>query len=196
MTLRRKAHLVVGLVCGSLLLALPCYAADGIGLNRHSWDLAMRLVNFAILAFVIYRYGKDPLKNFLASKRASVVLSFEQIEEQREDIARQQEEQDALFAQMDEKLESIKSYYQRLAQDEKEKVMARAAATREHILKDAQQRADREFEKAKTVFRQEVVELAVQRAEQKIQQEITVADDNSLIQDYLGQLASVAKAGG
>lgn len=196
MTLCRKAHLVVGLVCGFLLLALPCYAAEGIGMNRHTWDMAMRLVNFGILAFVIYRYGKDPLKNFLASKRASIVLSFEQIEEQREDIARQQQEQDALFAQMDQKIESIRSYYHRLAADEKEKVMARAAATREHILKDAQQRADREFEKAKTMFRREVVELAVRRAEQKIQEEITVADDQSLIQDYLGQLASVAKAGG
>ena len=196
MTLCRKAHLVMGLVCGSLLLALPCYAADGVGFNRHTWDLAMRLVNFGILAFVIYRYGKDPFKNFLASKRASVVLSFEQIEEQREDIARQQEEQDALFAQMDQKIASINSYYQRLAEDEKEKVMARAAATREHILQDAQQRADREFEKAKGQFRQEVVDLAVRRAEEKIQQEITVTDDKGLINDYLGQLASVAKSGG
>lgn len=194
MTLCRKAHLVIGLVCGSVLLALPCFAADGVGFNRQTYDLVMRVVNFAILAYIIYRYGKDPLKDFLASKRASVVLSFEQIDEQKEEIARQHEEQNTLLAQMDQKIDSIRNYYHRLAQDEKEKIMARANATRDHILKDGQERADREFEKGKAEFRKDVVELAIQLAEQRIRQEITTTDNENLVQDYLGQLSSVAKS--
>jgi F-type H+-transporting ATPase subunit b len=162
-----KAHvgLVTAITC--IFVAIPCLAAEGGGLDRHSWDTIMRVINFGILAFVIYKYGKDPLVKFLASKRASVALSLEELQKERELLLQQQEEQNVLIAQIDEKIDGIIQYYHRLGHDEKEKILARAILQRDHMLEDARQRADREFEQAKTMFRAEVVELAMQLQSRK-----------------------------
>lgn len=191
MWLFKKAHVGLGTAIACFFVAVPCFAAEGGGFDRHTWDLIMRFVNFGILAFVIYRYGKDPLVKFLAGKRASVALSLEELQKEREFLARQQEEQNTLLGQIDVKIDSIKEYYHRLGQDEKEKVMARATMQRDHMLEDARQRADREFEKAKMKFRAEVVEMAMQLAEQRIRQNITVSDDRNLVNDYISQLSAI-----
>jgi len=193
MRLCKRAHvgLVTAIAC--IFVAIPCLAAEGGGVDRHSWDFILRIVNFAILAFVAYKYGKDPLVKFLASKRASVALSLEELQKERELLLQQQEEQNLLLAQIDEKIGGIKEYYHRLGQDEKDKILARATLQRDHMLEDARQRADREFEQAKVKFRAEVVEMAMELAEQRIRRIITVADDRNLVSDYIDQLSSIGE---
>lgn len=191
MLLFRKAHVGLGTAIACILLAIPCFAADGGGLDRQTWDFAMRIVNFAILAFIIYKYGKGPLVKFLASKRASVVLSLEELEKEKEYLAEQHDEQTDSLAKIDEKIESIRDYYRQLGHDEKQKIMERAELHRSQMLEDAQLRADREIEKAKAKFRSEVVEMAMSLAESRIRQNITVLDDRNLVQDYIAQLASL-----
>jgi len=191
MLLFRKAHVGLGTAVACILLAIPCFAAEGGGIDRPTWDFTMRIVNFAILAFVIYKFGKDPLVKFLAGKRASVVLSLEELEKEKEYLAQQHDEQAGSLANIDEKIDSIRDYYHQLGQDEKRKIMERAELHRGQMLEDAQLRADREIEKAKAKFRAEVVELALQLAESRIRQNITVSDDRSLVEDYIAQLASL-----
>lgn len=191
MLLFRKAHVGLGAAIACILLAIPCLAADGGGMDRHTWDFAMRIVNFAILAFIIYKYGKDPLFKFLASKRASVVLSLEELEKEKEYLAEQHDEQVDSLAKIDEKIDSIRDYYHQLGQDEKQKIMERAELHRDQMLEDARLRADREIEKAKGKFRAEVVEMAMKLAESRIRQNITVLDDRNLVEDYITQLASL-----
>ena len=188
----RKAQIGLGIAVAFIFLAVPCFAAEGGGgIDRPTWDLIMRLVNFGIIAVVIYKYGKDPLVKFLAGKKASVALSLEELQKEKEYLAQKHEEQDALLTNIDEKINTIRDYYHRLGQDEKQKIMERATIHRDHMLEDARQRADRELEKARTKFRAEVVEVALQLAEQRIRQRITVADDRNLVNDYISQLSAI-----
>jgi F-type H+-transporting ATPase subunit b len=192
MWLIRRAHLGLGAaVACVVLIAVPCFAAEGGGIDRPTWNMIMRLVNFGILAFVIYKYGKDPLVKFLAGKRASVVLSLEELEKEKEYLNQQKAEQSALMAGIDEKIGSIKEYYHRLGQDEKQKIMERATISRDHMLEDAKLRADRELAKAKERFRAEVVGMALELAESRIRQNITVADERQLVREYIDQLSSL-----
>jgi len=191
MWLLGKAHVGLGVAVACIFSAMPCMAAEGGGMDRATWDLAMRIINFAILVFVIYKYGKDPLIKFLASKRASVELSLEELEKEKQNLTRQQEEQDRLFTAIDDKMASIRDYYRRLGEDEKEKIMERARIHRNQMLEDAGLRAERELEKARGVFRAEVVDMALHLAEQRIRQNITVADDRLLVEDYIRQLVSM-----
>lgn len=191
MWLCEKAQVGLGVAVACMLAAAPCMAAEGGGMDRATWDLAMRIINFGILVFVIYKYGKDPLIKFLVSKRASVELSLEELEKEKQDLTRRQEEQNALFAAIDDKIASIKDYYRRLGEDEKRKIMERAKIHSDQMLEDARLRADRELEKARDVFRAEVVDMALQLAEQRIRQNITVADDRMLVEDYIRQLGAL-----
>ena len=195
MWLVRRAHVGLGAAVASVvLIAVPCFAAEGGGIDRPTWNMIMRLVNFGILAFVIYKYGKDPLVKFLAGKRASVVLSLEELQKEKAYLDQQEAEQNALLAAIDEKISGIKGYYHQLGQDEKQKVMERAEASRDHMLEDARLKADRELEKAKGRFRAEVVEMALELAEKRIRKKITVADEKKLVREYIDQLSSLGGA--
>ena len=188
MLLFRKAHVGLGTAVACIFLAIPCFAAEGGGFDRATWDLIIRIVNFAILAFVIYKYGKDPLVKFLSGKRASVVHSLEELENEKEYLAQQHGEQAQSLANIDEKINSIRGYYHQLGQDEKLRIMDRAEVQRNQMLEDAKLRADMEIDNAKTRFRAEVVEKALQLAEDQIRRNITVADDRSLVKDYISHL--------
>lgn len=190
----KKAWPIVGALGVIMMLALPSMAAEtaqGGGFDRHTWDEIMRLINFGILAFVIYRYGKAPLLNFLAGQRAEKVFLFEQFTQTEQDLSRQQKEQQAMFAQMDERIEKIKAHYHEIGRQEQNEILAEAEKSREQLLASAKQMVDFDFKRAVQQFRRELVELAVQLAEERIQKNINEKDQSLLVQNYLSQLATV-----
>ena len=54
-------------------------------LTRPMWDLIMRWVNFLILAFVIVKYARAPVSQFLKEKRAETSLTIKQLEEKKQE---------------------------------------------------------------------------------------------------------------
>ncbi|MBC7357258.1 MAG: F0F1 ATP synthase subunit B [Desulfacinum sp.] len=180
----------------AFMVADPANASSTVfGIERAVWDLAWRWINFGILMFFLVKYLKDPLVNFLKGRREQIAQVFEGLKEKEEALKRQQEEQEALLAQLDEKIESIRAYYHEIGQEEKEKILAQAELTRRQILEDAKIAAEREFEEAKKRFRAEVVDMAVALAEQRLKKKITKKDQTNLLQAYLGQLSEIkAKA--
>ncbi len=188
----------IALVTGMAVVAAGSPAAASwtvFGIERAVWDLAWRWINFGILAYFMVKVLKDPLVNFIKGKQESIVHVFEDLKEREEKLRKQREEQEALFATLDEKIESIRAYYREVGQEEKEKILTQAEKIREQILEDAKLAAAREFEEAKKKFQAEVVEMAVALAEQRLRKKITKKDQTRLFNAYLGQLKELkAKA--
>ncbi|SMC16906.1 ATP synthase B/B' CF(0) [Desulfacinum hydrothermale DSM 13146] len=178
---------------GAVVMAADPAAASStvFGIERATWDLAWRWINFGIFVFLLVKYLKDPLVSFLKERREEIAQVFERLEEKEEALKRQQEEQERLLAQLDEKIESIRAHYHQIGQEEKEKILAQAERTRKQILEDAKAAAQRDFEEAKKRFRAEVVDMAVALAEQRLKKKITKKDQTKLLQAYLGQLKKV-----
>ena len=187
----KTCWLVVGVLGAIGAMAFPCEAAEGSGFDRHTWDLAMRYINFGIFAFLIYKYGKGPLVGFLREKRESIALPLAQIKEEEEALLMKQKEQADLLTQIDERIEKIKEFYRQIGQEEKVKILAEAEASSRRILQDAEDVASREFEEAKKKFRGEVVELAVRLAEERIRRNITTEDQDQLVQGWIRQLGTM-----
>jgi F-type H+-transporting ATPase subunit b len=195
---RKIALQVIG-IAGALLIfmVLPGIAAEtseGSGFERHTWDLAWRLINFAILAFVIYKYGKPPLMKFLAGKREEQAALFEDLEKQASDLNEKEEEQTTILVQIDERIQKIKEYYHQVGLEEKEKIIAEADLVKGQLRESAQDKAMAELEEAKKSFRREVVEQAVGLAETRIRGNLDLQDQEDLIQRYLDQLTGLAQS--
>jgi len=165
------------------------------GIDRSLWDLCWRWINFGILVYFIMKYLKGPLVNFIKGRREAIAGLFDQLREKEQALDRRRREQEALLAQMDEKIESIKAYYHEIGQEEKAKILAQAERIRQHILEDAKLYAAREFEEAKKRFRAEVVDKAVLLAEERIRKKITKKDQQRLLANYLEQLETMQAQG-
>lgn len=182
-----------GLTAIAVMWAEKAYGASStiFGIDRALWDLSWRWINFGILVFFIMKYLKGPLVNFIRGRRDAIAGTFDQLKEKEEALERRRREQEALLAQLDEKIESIKAYYHEIGQEEKEKILAQAERIRRQILDDAKVAAAREFEEAKKKFRAEVVEKAVAMAEERIRKKITKKDQRVLVDNYLAQLEAL-----
>ncbi|MGQ9670795.1 MAG: F0F1 ATP synthase subunit B family protein [Desulfosoma sp.] len=191
----RAGGIMGGVTAVVLLLAENAHGASStvFGIDRSSWDLTWRWINFGILVFCIHKYLKGRLVGFIQGRRQAIAGVFDGLSAKEKALEQRRREQDALLAQLDKKIESIKAYYHEIGQEEKDKILAQAERYREQILQDAKLAADREFEEAKKRFRAEVVETAVALAEERIRKKITKKDQRALLESYLGQLEALQR---
>jgi len=83
-----KIMVLLGWIFGSLLVlhlfGSESWAAEGEGGWRSSYDLIMMWVNFSILAFVLIKFGKNPIKVFFRDQKENIVRTIENIEAEKE----------------------------------------------------------------------------------------------------------------
>ncbi len=192
--MRRACGIVWGLTAITLWGLGEAWASSTIfGIERSLWDLAWRWINFGILVYFIMKYLKGPVVKFIQGRRESIAEVFGGLKEKEEALHRRRQEQEALLAQLDEKIASIKAYYHEIGREEKERILAQAERVRRQILEDAKIAAVREFEEAKKRFRAEVVEKAVALAEERIRKKITKKDQRQLVDAYVLQLEALQR---
>ena len=74
------------------LSAFDVLAAENSGGWRPIFDLAMRWINFLILAFLIIKFSRVPIKKFLAGKKQDIADEIGGLEAEKEEILRQIDE--------------------------------------------------------------------------------------------------------
>lgn len=182
---------VFGVVCATTVWA----ATDTVfGVPRHSWDVALKIINFGILAFVLVKYGKAPLMGFLRGQREAVAHQFETLKNQAQQIGDLQTEQDRLIAGLDARIAEIMKYYEEIGIEEKRMILERAEAIRDFTLKDADASVAREFEESRKQFRAEVIDIAVSLAGTRLRKKINKSDQDKLLNDYLARLGAIRVA--
>ena len=75
-TLSRIFLFVLAGMVGFYFLGNEALAAEETTSWRSVFDLVMRWLNFGIIAFVLVKYSKTPIKNFLLSRREEVALEI------------------------------------------------------------------------------------------------------------------------
>ena len=76
---------IFAVVIGIHLLGSEASAADNSGNWRPVFDLVMRWLNFGIIVFILIKYARTPIKDFLLSRREEVAREIENIEEKKEE---------------------------------------------------------------------------------------------------------------
>jgi len=172
----------------------PALAAETVfGIDRHLWSSFWRVANFLILVFLLYRWLKQPVADFFKHQHNEIVGQLESIKQTENKLAERERQQQELFDKLDAKIAEIKSYYEEVGKEEKERLLREAEVLKKKALADAEAAAEREFEEAKKKFREEVVEEAVKLAEQRIREQIGLEDHKTLIEQYIAMLEKTAQ---
>ena len=164
-------------------------AAGGEGGHEESiWPMAGKIFNFAVLAGVVYYFGRKPVAGYLASRKQQVRSDLVAAEEMKKTASAQIAEMDAKLAALPAELEALKTRGQQEIAAEQQRLRQLADAERTRLL----DQAAREIEQKTRIAQRELVEhaanLAVDVARTRIKDQITDDDQARLVDRYLAEV--------
>lgn len=190
----RTALVAAGMFVFSAVTFAQEHAAEG---GHHEQSIGEMILgmgwpvaNFIIFCGVIYYFGNGPLKEYLATRSATI----------RKDLVEAAELKAAATAQLasiDQKLQALPGELTKLRTrggeeiaSEEKRIAAAAEADRERLLDQTRREIDLQVRLAKKDILEHAADLSVQLATQRIKQETTPADQDRLIDNYLTQVKS------
>lgn len=169
-----------------VLSALPALAgrAEAVPEWRHWWDLGWTIVNFLVLAGVIVKVARQPLKDFLRSQREAVSRELAEMEEHKKEAQAERERLQKMTANLEQELEEFERLLSEQAARERQARLEEARAESKLVLERAELWAEQALVKARRRLAHEMLELATDMAMQKIQASITDQDQARLLEQF------------
>jgi F-type H+-transporting ATPase subunit b len=187
----------IGIVCclaGQLMFAAYAFAEEAAEGGHEAitfmGDWMPRLVNFAIIAFIVVYFSRKPIRDFFANRSAEIAKAMRDSHEARERAV-------AALADLERKVKEMEAETGRMVADAQARGEKDTQALGEEGRKVAQdvqaqvkQGIDMELNKAKTALAAEASLLSLDLAEGSIKQKINSQDHERVVKEY------IAKVGG
>jgi len=178
-------YFILAVVIGILLLGTEASAANNPDDWRPVFDLVMRWLNFGIIVFILVKYARTPIKDFLLSRREEVAREIEMVEEKKEaankkiqDAARMLDESEVRFARVKERI--IKE-----GETKKQKLIEDAQQESKILLESTMKKIESQLLGAKRAFKSELVDTAISLAMKRLPDEITSEDNQNFTNQFL-----------
>jgi F-type H+-transporting ATPase subunit b len=152
------------------------------------------VLNFGLLAFILYRFGRKPLAEALVKRKQAITAEIDNAQRLKADAEARLETYEEKFERMEETLEELRSEYAVQAEQEKKHVLAEAEERRARMRRDAEFRIEQELKSAQAELLQEAVANAVKAAEELLAQRVGPSDLDRLADDYLSSVGPAMSA--
>ncbi len=173
-------------VLTALIVCCPdALAADNPDDWRPLFDLIMRWLNFAIIAVVLFKFARKPIKDFLANRREEIDYQIKKYEQQKEAAAEKVQEATNILNESTDRFEQIKERIIKDGERKKQQIIEKAQEESRMLLEGAQRKIRNQIVEARTLIRSELIDSAIALAEKRLPDEITSADEQKLIEHYM-----------
>jgi F-type H+-transporting ATPase subunit b len=181
---------ITAIAIGLQMFGTMALAAEEAGNWRSIFDMVMRWVNFAILAFILIKYAKTPLKNFLGEKRQEIARQINTIEQEKE-IA-EQKIKETLKVLEDSKIRFAKMKQRIIENGEKkkEKIITEARQESQILMESTRKKIDNQFLEAQKALKSELAEMAINLAVERLPAEITEEDNQKWVNAFIASITS------
>jgi F-type H+-transporting ATPase subunit b len=183
--------LVFALVGGLALSALAAEKEGGTSSFKKVWMKIWEVLNFLILAFLVFKLLKDPIRNFFQGQAEMFKEKIEEAEGASVEAERELKEVESRFKMLDEEIQRLQQTITEQGERRRDKIIADAKQTGEYMLEKAKIEAAFSIEQARSQLRREVVDEAVKLAEESIRKAIDKRDQERLVDEYLQDLQQV-----
>jgi F-type H+-transporting ATPase subunit b len=164
------------------LSAYDVLAADSSGDWRPIFDLVMRWVNFLILAFLLIKFSRAPIKKFLDGKKQEIADAIGELEGAKENILHLENSQ--------ERLTELKKKIVAQGEKNKQNIIAEAELESKIMLKSAKQKMDSRIVEARHMLKMELVDSAIALALERLPGKITEEDNRKFIDAFISSASS------
>ena len=174
---------------------LACLAAPGVAWAAEGegdrWGVFLtlgRLANLILVIAVLVWVTRKPLANFFAGRSQAIRDQLAEAQKARMEAEAKLAEIQARMSGLDHELAEIKAAAEREAQSERQRLVAEAERDAQKVVERARREIDGMTRAAQLELKSHAAELAVQLAEQKIQQEMTDDDRSRLFARFVASL--------
>jgi F-type H+-transporting ATPase subunit b len=176
---------ILAVVIGILLLGTEASAADNSGDWRPVFDLVMRWLNFGIIVFILVKYARTPIKDFLLSRRAEVAREIEMVEEKKEEANKKIQDAARMLDESEVRFTRVKERIIQEGETKKQKLIEDAQQESKILLESTMKKIQSQLLDAKRAFKSELVDTAISLAMKRLPDEITSEDNQNFTNQFL-----------
>ena len=176
---------IFAVVIGIHLLGSEASAADNSGNWRPVFDLVMRWLNFGIIVFILAKYARTPIKDFLLSRREEVAREIEGIEAQKEEAEKKIQDAVRMLNESEIRFAKIKERIIQEGEKSRQKIIEDAQQESKILLESTKKRLENQLVDAKKTFQSELVDMAISLAMKRLPDEITTEDNQNFTNQFL-----------
>ena len=192
-----KRRLFYALVAGFVLILISgnfAFASESVGGWRSTYDLVLRWMNFGIIVFLIVKFGKKPLMNFLHTRKESLARDIGILEKEKEKVNQSIKETKLQLEESAGHFAELKERIVRQGEKQKEKIVENARIQSGLMIEASGQKVEAIIQNAKNSFRAELIDAAFKAAMEKIEDEITDEDNRKFLIQYIDHTAAIVQS--
>jgi F-type H+-transporting ATPase subunit b len=159
------------------------YPSDGRGP-----PLAIALLNFAVLVFIIVKLFGESLTTYLQNRHDGIKNALEEGKRLRDEAQAKLEEYGEKIANVGKEVDEMVASIRASAEEEKARILANAEAQAAALKQEAQDRIAAEIARARRTLEREVVDAAVAAAEQLLRDKARPDDQSRLADGFIAEL--------
>jgi F-type H+-transporting ATPase subunit b len=176
---------LIAMVLSLHFLGHDALAAEKSSSWRPMYDLILRWINFGIIAFVIVKYGKTPIMNFLRGQKDKLAQEINRLENEKKDAKAKITETLKAVDESEVRFADLKARIIQQGEKKKTEIIESAQNQSKMMLEDAKRRIDTHFLQAKNEFRAELIDRAMDMAIERLPREITHEDNDKFTRQFL-----------
>ena len=152
---------------------------------RPKYDLIMMYVNFIILAAVIFKYAREPIKNFLNQQKTEIVSEIKELETKKTRILEEIQDANEQAAESTQRFQDMKERMINQGETRKQQIVDQARQQGAAMIEETRKKMENRILQAKNQLKIELADMAFDQAMQKLPQVINEDDNQRLLDDYM-----------
>jgi F-type H+-transporting ATPase subunit b len=193
---RRKQWRLLVLAFGLLLFqAAPLLASGDAGHGEgeaKGWVATdtQRVMNFVVLAGGLYFLLRKPASKALRARIDGIEKQLEDLEARKQAAEKELAGYADKIARLDQEAGQIVAEYERQGQEARARIIEEAKSAAQKLEEQAKRNIEYEMKSARERLQADVVEKALQKAESRLKERMTVEDQDRLIDEYLAKVVA------
>jgi F-type H+-transporting ATPase subunit b len=149
-----------------------------------------RVLNFAVLAGGLFFLLRKPVAKALRSRIEGIEKQLKDLEARKQAAEKELAVYNDKIALLDKEAEKIVAEYVRQGEEARGRIIAEAEAAAQKLEEQAKRHIDHELRTVRDRLQTEIIEKALAKAEARLQERITVEDQDRLIDEYLAKVVA------
>lgn len=154
-------------------------------------DFGLRIMNFAVLLYLLVKFCAKPIGAGLAGRRKAIKDEIEELETKKTAAEKSYREFEQKLASVEKEIDTVVDRAIAQATIEKAKIIERAEHAAADIKRQAEMAIQKEVMDARRTLKNDVAEGAAVLAEALIVKNLTADDQVKIVEDYLAKVGAV-----
>ncbi len=154
--------------------------------------LALQLLNFGVLVFILVKFGGPAIGKALAARHQQLKADLAAAATARAEAEARLKQQEARLAALEQEIEGIRKGVKAEAEAEKARLIAVAEERAKRIKEETSFVLEQQIKEAEARLRREVAQAAVDLAEQMVKKSLGPNDQQRLVDSFVADVAAPA----